>query len=381
MNDSINVSINYNRNKISVIAEGDEITVEFDDNTYSMINKNKQDFAVWLFLPIAMRLNKNLNIIGNGSTTTIRNAVKMSEIWSMWLPSHFNRINVSFDKEINEAYKQNIDNKTLCFYSGGIDSTYCIKDLSNKGIKPSLLTVHGMDYKTNNNESFDKFKLKTSKFEKEYGENRFFIKTNAYSVYDKYRINLKKGHITHIFTLAACGFLFSENFSNIIIASDYRLDQQFLVLPYGSNLATNFLFNDGQTSLISANADITRSEKLPLLLKDNTALECLTFCVDKKSRPNNCGICNKCVRTKLMFLATTGEIPDIFETKEFNDNILKSIDIKNDLQRTFILDLYYAALKNNRLSLMPKLENIIKEISKPSLKYRIKKFLRPKKYL
>ncbi|MFT7880148.1 MAG: hypothetical protein ABXS91_07125, partial [Sulfurimonas sp.] len=267
---------------------------------------------------------------------------------------------------------------TVCFYSGGIDSTYCISKLYEENNPPSLLTVHGMDYSLENEKSFSDFMQKTTPFAEKYGDKRFFIKTDAYDVYQKYKVNKNHHHVTHIFALAGCGFLFSGYFKEIVIASDDRLDQQFMSYPYGSNSATNYLFDDGITSLKTKNDDITRSEKLPSCLNSDSILNSLTFCPNKESQPENCGVCKKCTRTKLMFLASTGTIPDIFMSKEISKNYLTSININKTAEQIFILDLYHTAKKNNRLDLIPDLEKAKKSIIKLALKN--KRFNKFKKF-
>lgn len=367
---TIEVSVIYKDDLVNVVSEDDTFTFEFDDISSSFMQTERQDFAVWIFLPIAMKANANLHIKGTGTQETINNAAILSQIWSMWMPSQFRDVQVTFENILSTQCNENHREDALCFYSGGIDSTYCISELSKNNIKPSLLTVHGMEYSVDNTKLFADFQDKTAPFAEQYGNKRFFIRTNAYQIYGKYKINTKGHHVTHIFTLAGCGFLFSGYFSEIIIAADYRLDQQFLVYPWGSNSATNHLFNDGITCLITKNDDITRSEKLLSLLESSTALNSLTFCVDQKSRPHNCGICSKCTRTKLMFLAATGTIPDVFSAKEVNSNILDSIKISKLSERAFMLDLYYSAKRNHRLHLMPNLEQLVNSIATLPLKKR-----------
>jgi len=357
----IHVFVSYGEDVITVSSQDD--TIEFHTSSSVPVNRERQDFAVWLFLPIAMRLNADLHIEGSGTSTTIANAIKMSQIWSSWMPSHFNAVQVTFNDLLSpDSSMENYKEETLCFYSGGIDSTYCISKRSEYDNASSLLTVQGMDYSYNDKSQFNYFIEKTAPFANLYGNKRLFVKTNAYNIYNSYRVNTKRNHVSHIFALAACGFLYSGYYKKIIIAADYRLDQQFLVYPWGSNSATNFLFDDGITSLITENDDITRSDKMPFLMKSDTTLQSLTFCVDIKSRPYNCGVCSKCTRTKLMFLASTGVVPEIFTTKDISEDAFKTFNINKTSEQAFIMDLYYCAENNGRLNLIPTLESFVKKI-------------------
>lgn len=375
MQEQISVTVTYNKDLVLLTTGID--TIELHISSSIPINQERQDFAVWFFLPIAMKMGKNLHVNGIGTKRTVKNAKKISQIWSSWMPSHFLDIEVTFDTLVSPSVEKNsCKDDSVCFYSGGVDSTYCIANkavLENK--KLSLLTVQGMDYAYENHSKFNYFIEKTTPFTEQYGKERIFIRTNAYSIYNKHKVNTKQNHVSHIFTLAGCGFLYSGYFKNIVIAADYRIDQQFMVYPWGSNSATNFLFNDGITKLVTENDDITRAEKLPYFLDSEIMLNSLTFCVNKKSRPHNCGVCSKCTRTKLMFLATTGEIPDIFKNRDINKKSYQSLNVGSSSEQAFITDLYFSAKNNDQLKLMPELEQVMKKM-RNSKQSKITKFLK-----
>ena len=358
----INISVTYENNTLVVTSDDDKIIFEIDATIPVM--QERQDFAVWLFLPIAMRQNRRLHISGKGTEHTIRNAKKMSQIWSTWMPSHFNDIEVSFDEVLSvENIETDYKEKDICFYSGGVDSTYTIANKAKQeDTKLSLLTVHGMEYAYDDEEKFNYFIEKTKPFTERYANERVFIKTNAYGVYNKYKINTRQSHVSHIFTLAAVGFLYSGYARHLVIAADYRLDQQFMVFPWGSNSATNYLFDDGITSMETADDMVTRSEKIPFFMNEDHMLDALTFCVDKKSRPYNCGVCSKCMRTKLMFFAATGSVPEIFKNMEIGEDAFDSFNVKSKSEQAFISDLYYSAVNHHQIDELPRLKLLMQKI-------------------
>ena len=350
---NIKVSVKNSDDLIQIVSDDDVIEVYIQSPVAS--NKIRVDFAAWFFLPIAMRSNADLTIDGCGSAKTIENALKMSQIWETWMPLRFNSVNVNFSQLCDDdEHKLASDN--LCFYSGGVDSTYSLIKRQQQGKVQSLLTIHGMDYRYDDEKRFLELVKKTKCFSEKYGSENIFIKTNVYKEYDKYKINTRTSHVSHIFSLTGSAFIFSEHFSSITIAADYRIDQQFVVHPWGSNSATNRLFSDGSTLLETDGDDVTRSDKMPLLLTSQEALKSLSFCVDYSQRPNNCGQCAKCMRTKLMFFASTGSVPDIFLTKEIESNPLESIDFTKKSERTFFIDLFSCAKANDRIMDMPFLE-------------------------
>jgi hypothetical protein len=353
----IEISIDKVDNLVSVSSP--EETFEIHNYSSILANTSRMDFAVWLFLPIAMVQGRNIVVQGAGSEDTIKNAQALSRIWEAWMPEKFTSVSISF----TETYTGDKPRQeTLSFYSGGVDSTYSLLKRSQKGLRQSLLTVHGMDYKHDDSERFEKLKNKTRKFSEMVGDQRLFVRSNVYDVYDKYKINSKNSHITHIFALAGISFLFSEQFSKILISADYRLDQQFAVHPWGSNSFTNNYFDDGLTRLFTIDDDVTRIEKLPTLMNSDVALNALTFCVDYKSRPENCGVCSKCMRTKLMFFIVTGKVPNVFKSMDMNKSIVDTIKLTKPSERAFFIDLYQHARANDRLKDIPYLEDIFVKI-------------------
>jgi len=310
-----------------------------------------------------MRRNADIFIQGTGSRITAENAQKISQIWESWMPSHFNAVNVTFS-DICSPERFKLNSKNLCFYSGGVDSTYSILGRCKNNLEQDLLTVHGMDYRYGDDDRFDKLVEKTNPFREKCSNELIFVKTNIYDIYNKYDVNTKVTHVGHIFSLSGSAFLFSEHYSNISIAADYRLDQQFQVHPWGSNSATNMLFNDGTSFLLTDDDNVTRSEKMTSLLDSKEFLSTLSFCVDYNFRPNNCGLCSKCMRTKLMFFASTGIVPDIFKSLEINSDAIESIDLTKKSERAFFLDLYGCAKKNGRLDEMPYLKVAFETLKK-----------------
>ncbi len=351
MKEPILVKVRENGDSLQVFS--DEDCIEIYNLSEIRINRDKTDFAAWIFMPIAMYLGRDLVIDGVGSYQTVENFRTLSEIWESWDLQRFSSVNVTF--RTTENYTQEATKTTLAFYSGGVDSTYNLLNQSEK--KDALLTVHGMDYKYSDSDRFEKLKIKTDKFSSLVGNKRIFISSNIYDVYNKYKINSGQSHVSHIFALAGLSFLFSESFNTIEISSDYSLEQQFIVHPWGSNSATNKFFSDGCTKFITHDDSITRLEKLPLLLKNETALDSLSFCIDYKYRPENCGVCSKCMRTKLMFQVVCGYIPKIFKDQSLNESSIDSINLKKNSEIAFFLDLYNHAKKNGRIDDIPKMKD------------------------
>ena len=238
-------------------------------------------------------------------------------------------MDVSFDTPSRRDPGETGGRRSLCLYSGGIDSTHALLSRHRKGEQQTLLTVHGMDYRLEDEQKFCALKSKIAPFSRLVGDGHIFVRTDAYATYKKYKVNLPDApHVSHIFALAGCTFLFSERYENVFIASDCRLDQQFRTPPWGSNSVTNAYFDDGCTRLGTLDDHLTRTKKMPLLLTSKEALSSVSFCNNYRMRPDNCGRCEKCVRTKLMFFAACGTVPEIFSDMSIPSNWHRNFDLE-----------------------------------------------------
>lgn len=284
------------------------------------------DFAIWAVLPFAMRVGKDIHINGVVSNRVIASAEMVADVWEKWLPYHFTRVRVSAEETTSTTGDAS---GALSFYSGGVDSTHAIlKAHEREGELSDGLTVHGMDYSHDDDGKFQGFLDRIRPFFETYLKKYMIVRTNIYDLYKQTDINIGTHHITHIFTLFASGSIFSA-YAEYRIASDHRLDHQFVVMPYGSNLATNRLMKSKNGRLRSMDDDISRTAKIAYLAKSGLDLRCISMCQVASAQPRNCGKCRKCARTKANFVAVGLEIPDMFIDNSFDPAWCDVLDFRH----------------------------------------------------
>jgi len=343
-----------------VIVEGDGDCFTFESSRLDLYDDRIAAFAAWILLPVVMRKRKDLHILGNGDLETVANAEALSRVWAMWMPSLFRKVKVSF--ESYEPVEREVSDTDLLLYSGGVDSTYNLLIRHEAGLKQSLLTLHGLDYKADDFERFADMISKTDPFCKRLNCERLFLRVDAYAEYKKYGVNAAIGHG---FVLASGLFLMSGEFRDGVISSDFSREQEYIAFPWGTNSVTNPYFKSEGFALKTANLEVTRAQKMELLTTNKDALDALIFCGRKAARPNNCGVCSKCMRTKAMFLAATGEIPDIFLNREMSENLIEGVDLSKRSEKAFFVDMMEMAEAKGRSSMIPGLESCIQKLNSP----------------
>jgi hypothetical protein len=276
-----------------------------------------QDFAVWLVLPLAMRDGAHVHFDGTVDPSTLDNALQLADIWCMWLPEEYRPISLTAEPGAARAADTT---GALHLFSGGVDSTFAL--LSEKESKQitHALTVHGLDYALSDTERFEKLLQRTDPLLDDQGVKRIILHTSAGR-------KIGKLGLTHAFILASCLFLCSDRFNRGLLSADITRAQDMMVFPWGTNHITNDYFRNDTFSMETVSLDISRLEKLRALLDHPLALASVSFCGVKSSRPLNCGVCPKCVRTKTMFLAINGEIPDLFVERAITPDQIRKLDV------------------------------------------------------
>ena len=336
------------------------------------------DFAIWAALPIAMRYGGTLQINGSTSTLARRNAEDLSVIWSTWMPKLFRPVVVRSEGYIETAEVNCEAENALMLYSGGVDSTYALRRFVDEGnAPPDLLTIHGMDYRRTDHERFQKLQERTALFRQKHAGKSIEVRSNAASVMRRFGVSSSIGHGFQLFSTL---FLFDCTYKTGLIAADFNFKQDYLTIPWGTNSLTNPLFVGSRMKIQTLANDVTRGEKLKSLYSDSIALRTLSFCKNYSVRPDNCGTCSKCVRTKAMFHAAGLDIPDIFLIGGFDVADLKFLDLSKPIEVAFCTDVLKLARASGRESdfdaISAQLFSMKKKTKLASLSSKIQAYLR-----
>src|SRR5687767_6207904 len=127
------IHVKVSRSDGGILLASADDSIEIWTDHWHDANKVRNDFAAWLFLPVAMWTGQALHVEGEGSEETIENARRISESWESWLPHHFNSVKVSFDVPSRRKIGDMSGRRSLCLYSGGIDSTHALLSRHRKG--------------------------------------------------------------------------------------------------------------------------------------------------------------------------------------------------------------------------------------------------------
>ena len=264
------------------------------------------DFALFAFLPKAMRMGKNIHIAGRVDRQALRNAWLLSHFWSQWDPAHYRPVGISAD-EITDASGSGAANQYAICLSGGVDSTFAL--LSGlAGLHPEAgmnitmgVFVHGFDYPPDNVDGYSKVLQSIRQAVHEFGIQAVPVDTNWKQEICGWAANgwgWADWHDFHTVGLASVLHLFGGSFRGGIIAADNTFREDHVRAPWSNSAITNRLCASGQFDIQPIGEHDNRIEKIRVI-HELGKLPLVKVCWEGPKTGDNCSRCEKCLRTML----------------------------------------------------------------------------------
>jgi hypothetical protein len=276
----------------------------------------------------AMRLGQSIRVHGAMSRDALRNLNELQEAWCSWRPGRYQKVDISAEQIVDSVNGEH-EKPAIAAFSGGVDSTFTLLrhatgklSLASYPLKEAVLLVHGFDVPLDSPEHLEALKERTAPLLKELQLGVRVIRTNMKE------LDLQDWEDSHGSQLASCLHNYSHKFSYGLIGSSEPYNA--LVLPWGSNPATDHLLSGGTFRIVHDGAGYSRTEKVSQIATNPTATRTLKVCWEGKETFRNCGVCEKCVRTRLNFLAVGVSDPTCFTTP-LDIRQIKAIPLRNDV--------------------------------------------------
>ncbi|MCB1865026.1 MAG: hypothetical protein KDG50_06315 [Chromatiales bacterium] len=294
------------------------------DSSVPLPDEDDCDAYVLAVVMDAMRENRTIEVKGSVSKQLLSNLVEFQAAWNRWKPDTYGcvEINVAIERHPAASVPG-----AICAFSGGVDATFSVwrHSQSKNGHRSQQINlcamVHGFDIPLADQAAFDGAKSKAARTLHDVGIGLMQIRTN-------YR-EISKVHWADSFSIALVSTLgnFKRLAGTCIIGSGQPYES--LLFPWGSSPITDHLLGSGDFVVMHDGASHSRTEKVKEISEWKIGMENLRVCWQGRLKDRNCGICEKCVRTKLNFLASGTAIPACFPETNILDD-LKTIELKND---------------------------------------------------
>jgi hypothetical protein len=283
----------------------------------------------------AMRTGESLRVHGVMSAEALYNLAEFQEAWVNLCPEIYRKIEV-VPSTVVFPPKEGRAGRALCAFSGGVDSVFTVlrhktKARGNASYPlEAVVLVHGFNVPLAAKDGFNLLRERVRPFIDELGLELKILRTNLKS------LNLMNWEMGYMSQLAACLHNYSHDFCYALVGSSDAYNEFFL--PWGSTPATDRLLSGSDMKLVHDGAGFSRTEKVAFLSKQLSAQKVLKVCWEGKDVHKNCGVCEKCVRTHLNFLAVGVENPPCFDDPldlQKIDAILLRKEMLNDFESVY----------------------------------------------
>jgi len=275
----------------------------------------------------AMRLGQPLRVHGAMTKDALCNLSEFQDAWACWRPRVYRKVEI-IPAAVTIA-EINLDRRAIAAFSGGVDSVFTLlrhnQDHGHASyqLRHAVLMVDGFDVPLSAPEQFGLLTQRTKPLLDELGLKLLTLRTNLREV------TLQDWEDSCMAQLACCLHNYAHAFYYALAGSTASYNG--LVLPWGSNPATDHLLSGGAMRLIHDGAGFSRTEKIARIAKHQAATRVLKVCWEGREAHKNCGVCEKCIRTQANFLAVGVAHPACFDAPLDARNI-KTVALRNATQ-------------------------------------------------
>jgi hypothetical protein len=268
----------------------------------------------------AMRHGTTLRVHGSLTQVGLYNLEEFVAAWAAWRPKLYKRFDIIPDKIITDERPPL--HRAIAAFSGGVDGTFTVLDNKMRHSAGgfdirSAMMVHGFDVDYDNDAGFAELVARVEPTLNDLGVGLKIIKTDS-----KKYCQGRAWDDCFGAQIAGCLHQFSGAYDTGLIGSSEPYTA--LLIPHGASPLTDRLFSGGYMSLVHHGAQFSRTMKVEVLARHPEIVERLKVCWEGTSQHENCGICEKCIRTRLNFMAVGIHRPGCFEDP-FDLSMVKKI--------------------------------------------------------
>ncbi|MEO6989439.1 MAG: hypothetical protein ABI239_12435 [Aquihabitans sp.] len=264
---------------------------------------DRLDAALIAMVPRAMHGGQDLHVEGPVSWSLLANVEEYIDVWTLWLPDLFRPIAITADHVVDDRGDGagNLASRSLFAWSGGVDSTYALvsNTVDERGHRAlpiaAAIQVHGFDIPIDDRAEFDGAVAAGSHLLAAYGIDHVAVRTNWHAEM------CPDWEMTFFAGLASVLHHFTDRGATALVAPANTYDH--VRLPWGSNPISNPLLASSQLSFLAPGRAQRRYQKCEVIGAVPEVREHLRVCWQAPRLGRNCGQCEKCIRTKVSFLA------------------------------------------------------------------------------
>jgi hypothetical protein len=266
------------------------------------IPSRSDHFALAALFP-AMRSFDACIIHGEVSRSLLANLSELNAFWQFWRPQIYSQVRWETDMVADKTLVSEQRSGHLLAFSGGVDSSATLKRHTSESLGwrnlhiAGALIVHGFDIPVSDKEGFRTAHEKAERITSSVGVPLITARTNLRELPHHW----KDAFVTK---LASVLHVFNETFEGAVLAADepYAF-YAFGNLARASNPVSNPWLGTCSFPVLADGLELGRLEKVRLISEWEAAVNNIRVCWEGGVPGENCGTCEKCVRTQLELVA------------------------------------------------------------------------------
>jgi hypothetical protein len=269
------------------------------------------DFVAVALAQLAAAAGRDLVIDGPVSRAQLEALDEYLQIWSVWRPDRFARVELRATDEIDHPPAPGRAGAAMGF-SGGVDASFALAAHStgalgrlSRSVALGVLVV-GWDLRHGDDAAAARARASAERSLAAYGVRPVTVATNWQQEFCAgWFLSFAAGLLATLHT-------FSGQYDAAVLATDHNARQELGMPPYGAHLMINHLLGTSWFPVVSTGATHRRIDRVAVLGEHPTLLAGLRVCYQEDAGGRNCGHCEKCIRTQLELRATGVAVPETF---------------------------------------------------------------------
>jgi hypothetical protein len=304
-------------------ADGRPLDIYFDFVGESFPEPFVLDGFVNAVIFYAMGSGQDIRVDGRMTRSALLNLATFQEAWCRWRPGVYRPVRIEPHSLVDDPPRA--PPRSIAAFSGGADAIFtALRHAGDPYGLDSVLLVHGFDVPTDRPDQFGKLVERERPFLDHLKLRPRIVRTNIAE------LRFQDWLDSFLAQLSCCLHSFSHEFRFGLTGGGEPYDA--LVLPWGQNPCTDYLLSGDGFTIVHDGAAFSRTEKIAAIARDPVATKAIKVCWEAPDLSTNCGVCEKCVRTRLNFKAVGIDNPSCFDG-ELTPRQIRDIRFSNESQR------------------------------------------------
>jgi len=340
------VKISDSRLEVRVLEGGTERVLFFasDQKLWPQKPMNDDHIAVCLSLYCANK-KKDLFVEGTLTGSVLRNLDEFIKIWSIWRPDLYAQIRIEATRITGDTPGR--EKPTVLAYSGGIDAGFALAVHksklfygSSRDIRLGVLMI-GFDIQEYETSTLRLAHEGAKRVLDHFNTSCALLSTNWREDFcPDYKTAYPTGFAGSLHTLV-------NGYASGMIANSNSSVQDLRMSPHACHLSVHHLLGSHTFFIDTPGSAHTRLERLGVIAEYPVIINNLRVCWEALESGINCGVCHKCVRTRLE-MEVYGLNPDIFNSPMKAEHI-EQLEFHDYLTLCFLEEIYHALHKKHPL--------------------------------